>query len=121
MKDHENNKTADLFPEDLIISRLMCESIKTKSTKEGVFFQMRLQGMTNAMRESDLLIEQSLNDWERVMSPVINPIEQLAKNSTDYDDFMTGLTDLIANNDPQELIDSLAKAAFKTRGIGEAI
>lgn|SRR5574343_157564 len=54
MQNQTDNKTSDLFPEDLIISRLMCESIKAKSTKEGVFFQFRLQGMTNAMRESDL-------------------------------------------------------------------
>lgn len=54
MKDHEDQKNTDLFPEDLTIARLMCESIKAKPTKEGVFFQLRLQGMTNAMRESDL-------------------------------------------------------------------
>ena len=54
MKAHDDQKTADLFPEELIITRLMCESIKAKTAKEGVFFQLRLQGMTNAMRESDL-------------------------------------------------------------------
>lgn len=54
MRDQADTKTSDLFPEDLIISRLMCESIKAKPTKEGIFFQLRLQGMTNATRESDL-------------------------------------------------------------------
>lgn len=54
MKDLKDQKTADLFPEELIITRLMCESIKAKSAKEGVFFQLRFEGMTNAMRESDL-------------------------------------------------------------------
>ena len=54
MKDHDDQKTADLFPEELIITRLMCESIKAKATKDGVFFQLRLQGVTNATRETDL-------------------------------------------------------------------
>lgn len=67
----------------------------------------------------DTLIDDSLSDWQKVMTPIINPIEALANNSTDYESFLVKLTELMATSEPKALIDSLAEAMFKARGLGD--
>jgi hypothetical protein len=69
--------------------------------------------------ELDLLAEDALGGWERVMTPVISPIEALAANSASYKDFLTGLIELTRTTDANALIESLALATFKARGLGD--
>jgi phage gp29-like protein len=69
--------------------------------------------------ELDLLAEDALGGWERVMTPVISPIEALVANSASYKDFLTGLTELTRTTDATALIESLALATFKARGLGD--
>jgi phage gp29-like protein len=70
--------------------------------------------------EIDELVDESLKDWEKLMSPVINPIEELAANSSDYESFLIGLVELTKTTDPTALVESLALATFKARGMGDA-
>jgi len=69
--------------------------------------------------ELDLLAEDALGGWERVITPVLSPIEALAANSASYKDFLTGLTELTRTTDASALIESLALATFKARGLGD--
>ena len=66
----------------------------------------------------DALIAEELADWEPLIEPVVDPVRQLAEQSDDYAQFLTGLSGLLETIDPQKLIQSLAEAAFKARGLG---
>lgn len=76
---------------------------------------------TTPIDEIDALIDDSLSDWEKVMSPIIDPITALANNSTDYESFLVKLTGLMATIEPKELVESLALATFKARGLGDKV
>lgn len=54
MKDQKDIKTIDLFPEELIITKLRCTSIAMKTGKEETRVNMKLEGYTNARFETDL-------------------------------------------------------------------
>lgn len=69
--------------------------------------------------EVDVLVDDALTDWERVITPVINPIEELVMKSASYDEFLKSLSGLMDTIDPVELIESLALATFKARGLGD--
>lgn len=72
----------------------------------------------------DLLAEledEALAQWQPLLDPVINPVQDLADKSASYDDFLAGLPQLLAQMTPKELIDKLAEAAFKARGVGDAV
>ena len=61
MKDESDNNTIDLFPCDLIITKLVCTSIALKRGKEETRVNMRFEGYTNARFETDLSNDDYLN------------------------------------------------------------
>ncbi|MER2529360.1 MAG: DUF935 domain-containing protein [Candidatus Competibacter denitrificans] len=67
----------------------------------------------------DALIADELADWEPIMEPLVDPVQQLASESTTYEQFLAGLPTLLGTLDAQKLIESLAAAAFKARGLGD--
>jgi hypothetical protein len=68
----------------------------------------------------DELTQQELGDWRRVMDPVLQPILDHARASGDYGQFVSGLKDVMAKMDTTALVDRLATATFKARGLGDA-
>ncbi len=72
-----------------------------------------------AKDDVDLLVDDSLSDWEKVIAPVLNPIQELADKSSSYEEFLTKLTALMQTLTPSEFIESLALATFKARGLGD--
>lgn len=54
------------------------------------------------------------------MKPVISPIQTLAETADSFDAFLAGLPGLLTQMDSAELVQSLALAAFKARGMGDA-
>lgn len=68
----------------------------------------------------DLLVEDALSDWQPLLGPVLDPVQQLADDSASFADFLAGLPILLEHMDSQALIESLAAAAFKARGLGDA-
>ncbi len=54
MKDPNDNKTPDLFPCDMIVTRLVCTSTALQRKKEETRVAMRFEGYTNARFETDL-------------------------------------------------------------------
>jgi len=54
MKDNQDDRTVDLFPEDIIITKLRCVSVSLKESKDEVRVSMSLKGYTNARFETDL-------------------------------------------------------------------
>jgi hypothetical protein len=47
-------------------------------------------------------------------------LQQLAEDSATEAEFLEGLPYLLQDTNANELIESLAKAAFKARGVGDA-
>jgi len=61
MKTQSDNNTIDLFPEELLITKLRCTSIALKRGKEETRVNMRFDGYTNARFETDLCNDDYLN------------------------------------------------------------
>ena len=53
------------------------------------------------------------------MRPIIDPVQQLADRCGSYEEFMEGLAGLANEMDPTALVQSLAKATFQARGLGD--
>lgn len=68
----------------------------------------------------DQLVDESLADWQEQLSEIVDPVEQLAADATDADDFMRRLAQLADTLEPAALIRGLAVAAYKARGLGDA-
>lgn len=68
----------------------------------------------------DELLDDPVDDWEPQMDPILEPVMTLARNSDDYETFRAGLSELVGQMDNTELVEQLAKAAFKARGLGDA-
>lgn len=72
-----------------------------------------------ARDEIDRLVDDGLKDWHEQMDEIIDPIEQLAVNSANAEEFLAKLPGLAQSVDPQKLLRSLATAAFKARALGD--
>jgi phage gp29-like protein len=70
--------------------------------------------------ELDEIAAEELADWERKLSPVLDPVIAMIQEADSYDELISKLPDLIGEMDPTEIIESLAMAAFKARGLGDA-
>lgn len=70
--------------------------------------------------ELDALANEALEDWEPLMAPLVDPVQELADRSESYEEFLAGLPGLLAQMDPTALVQSLALATFKARGVGNA-
>ncbi|MFO1351903.1 MAG: DUF935 domain-containing protein [Gammaproteobacteria bacterium] len=70
--------------------------------------------------ELDQLAETALADWEEQITPILAPVQALAKSAQSFAEFSAGLPALLEQMEPQALIEALAVAAFKARGLGDA-
>ena len=63
-----------------------------------------------------------LADWQPVMKPVLDPLEQLAEDCDDLEEFLARLPELLKDGgmDTSALVLKLAEGTFKARGLGEA-
>lgn len=69
--------------------------------------------------EVDRLTDAALTDWEPVMDPVLQPLLELARKSTSYDDFKRGFRAAAARIDLKAFTERLAQATFTARGLGD--
>ncbi|MCY1215737.1 hypothetical protein D9M72_275900 [compost metagenome] len=67
----------------------------------------------------DELADADLAEWEPLLSPVLDPVQQLAERATTFEEFRVGLAGLLDEMDDTELVERLAAAAFKARGLGD--
>ncbi|EGJ49039.1 DUF935 domain-containing protein [Desulfocurvibacter africanus] len=70
--------------------------------------------------EIDELEADALAEWEQLAAPVVNPVLKLAEEAGSFEDFLAKLPGLSGTMDSSALIRSLALAAFKARGLGDA-
>lgn len=70
--------------------------------------------------ELDDLTAEALADWEPQLAPVVNPVLDLANRSQTYDEFLAGLSGLLEQMSADDLVNRLAEATFKARGLGMA-
>ncbi|MFZ1325942.1 MAG: DUF935 domain-containing protein [Candidatus Contendobacter sp.] len=68
----------------------------------------------------DQLALDALDDWQPLIAPVLDPIQTLADHAESFADFLAQLPMLLEGMDTKALIESLAQAAFKARGAGDA-
>lgn len=78
-----------------------------------------LHAQNDGPDEIEKITEESLSDWEQVMQPVIDPIEQLFAKASSYEEVMEGLPALATQMDFTEFQNRLSKASFAARIAGE--
>lgn len=82
------------------------------------------QGSAMAARqgedEVDRINDAELIDVNALMQPLVGPIEELVARSSSYEEVAKGLENLVGELGLTDLIRSLATAAFKARGLGDA-
>jgi len=67
----------------------------------------------------DALSEESLDGWERMMAPLVEPIEQLLAEADSLEDFRDRLAEVLKDMKPDQVADLLARAGFTARLAGE--
>lgn len=60
----------------------------------------------------DVFGDDLAGEWERVIDPLVSPIERLAAECSDYEEFQRRLPEAIAQMSTAELTDTLAKGMF---------
>ncbi|ROO28237.1 DUF935 domain-containing protein [Salinisphaera orenii] len=60
------------------------------------------------------------DEWEEQLEPLIDPIEQLAAEVDSPEAFRARLPELLERMDAGELLEKLANATFRARGLGDA-
>jgi phage gp29-like protein len=68
----------------------------------------------------DDLVDEAAAEWQPVMRPLLDPLQQLAEQAQDFDEFRARLPELLEQMDDSVLIEQLARAAFRARGMGDA-
>ncbi|WP_424682927.1 DUF935 domain-containing protein [Frateuria sp. YIM B11624] len=68
----------------------------------------------------DELVADPLGDWSPLVDPLVDPVRALAERSQTEEEFLAGLGELMATEDPADLVRSLASQAFKARALGDA-
>jgi hypothetical protein len=80
MKDQADNKTADLFPVELSVEKLVCTSTALSRKKEETRVSMRFEGYTNARFETDLSNDDYLNAAGELLVRLCCEDSELAKD-----------------------------------------
>lgn len=68
----------------------------------------------------DELADEAAAEWQPVLRPLLDPLQQLAEQAEDFDEFRARLPELLEQMDDSALIEHLARAAFRARGMGDA-
>ncbi len=67
----------------------------------------------------DRIAQEALGDWEAVLTPMLNPVQELADRCENYEEFQLGLGELAEEMDATELVNALSQTCFKARGLGD--
>lgn len=67
----------------------------------------------------DDIVDAELEGWERVVSPLVNPIQRLAAECADEQEFLDRLPDVLNKQDATALARSLAESMFAARVLAE--
>lgn len=67
----------------------------------------------------DALAAEALDGWEPLLDPSVGAVRQLAERAASFEDFLAGLPALLGEMDAKRLVESLAEALFKARGLGD--
>ena len=63
----------------------------------------------------DLAVEEELQDWEALVSPLASPILDLAKRCSNYEEFLAGLPGVLKEQDAEPMARRLSLAMFHQR------
>lgn len=95
--------------------KLLAVNKPTTMNRATALNAMQLQG-----DELDAIVDDALSDWQPVMQEVVDPIVQLASESSDYETFLKKITEALQTQESAVLIESLSKATFKAYGLGDS-
>lgn len=80
----------------------------------------RTASQIDSDKEIEALTEQALNEWVEVSPPILNPVLELAKNATSFDDFAQKLPELANTLSADEFIEQMTQLCFEARALGDS-
>lgn len=96
----------------------------TKSAANRTAKARNQAGMEDDPDNIDALVDEELEDWEPVMSPVVDAIEQLVaemlESGQTLQDLISRLGELSQGDNVESLVTALATAMLKARAMGDA-
>ena len=69
--------------------------------------------------EIDEIEAEALADWEEIMAPMLAPVEAIVASATSYEEILERLPQALPGMPASRLVDSLVKAMFKARALGD--
>lgn len=88
---------------------------ETLTADQRRFVELAARGEPDTIDE---LTDEALDDWEKVVNPMTEPIMQLARNAKSLEELKKDLAS--AQLDTSELVNVIASMTFKARGLGDA-
>ena len=67
----------------------------------------------------DDLVDETLEDWEQVMEPVINPVRLAIEEAKSFEDMQARLVAAFEEMDLNRMVESLAEAGLISRAMGD--
>ena len=98
------------------------ELLEAPRQEQGPAAARMLRALNRRTQTTDLdrLEAEALEGWRRQLDPVVDPILALARRSDSYETFLAGFPELLEEMAAAELIQALAQATFRSRGLGDA-
>ncbi len=107
-------------PEDLL-QILTVEPVEPKPEAQQP--EMNMQKALNAQNQEqddiETILEDEMADWQKVMTPIIDPLAELLAGARTFDELKEKLATLPDDQDLQPLVDRLAAALLKARALGD--
>lgn len=121
IRDRLNLSDPDEGDELFLIPTNVANTNNEANTTSKPLSQGKSLNAEQAPDDIDELIKTGLDDWEKIMSPLVDPIQELAKNCKDQDEFIARLPELLEDDgmNPTQLIQSLAAQSFKAKALGD--
>lgn len=69
--------------------------------------------------ELEELMMEALGDWEKMTDPLLAPLRRAVEAASDYEDLRARLNGAVAEMDTSALVEALARATAKARGLGD--
>lgn len=103
-----------------VLQRLKNGEMLSTEERQLLFVDLALTRGQRDDDEIDDLVDDELDEWQKLMDPVLKPILDHAKRSGSYEEFLNGLEEAMAQMDSTVFAERLAVAMFKARGHGDA-
>jgi phage gp29-like protein len=122
LPDSDNNGDSDNAQQNQarVVSKLLARVEVGEALTEDQKNLLNISLMAGRRTDTiERLANDELDGWHPVMSPLLDPILAAAESAGSYDEFVASLPNVLSEMDSDKLLERLAIAMFKARGLGD--